>query len=146
MIQRDCPKNVISFGTETNILARIASIGLVNNVILAERCEPQFYPSKRIWRFLRSFVYITNVTLVAQTTGASNFFSKVRKRNKHVIPNPVITIPSSSYKRKKQESTTILSAGRLVEQKNFSLLIHALKNLNQKIQWNLLFPRRPSKS
>ena len=123
--------NIIGFGTETNILVSISTVFLNKNVIVSERCDPNYYPESKAWRFLRGTYNILNVKIVGQTSEAIDFFRFKSVKNKHVIPNPIQKLPVSGSTTP-FSSKTILAAGRLVHQKGFDILIESC---------NLLFSR-----
>lgn len=132
------PINVISFGTETNVVAIFAALGIIRNVIVSERCDPTFYPEKFCWRILRNLSYALGVKVVTQTKTAEKYFRFVATNKKFTIHNTVLPTITTANK-----ITTVfpyvLAVGRLVEQKNFSLLIDAFKIFQTKFKsWNLI--------
>lgn len=130
--------NIISFGTETNILVSLSAIFLNKNVIISERCDPNFYPYSKIWRLLRSIYSITGVKIVGQTKEAVDFFRFKDSKYKHVIPNPFKKLKVGGSPSP-FSSKTILAAGRLVHQKGFDVLIEACNLLFSKnSDWNVV--------
>lgn len=118
--------NVLSFGTETNLYSIIASIGLKVNLIISERNDP----NKCSYKPLRDFLYKFAPKHVFQTEDARNCFGKQIRERGIVIPNPLnenLPAPYMGIRDKK-----IVAVGRLTEQKNHLLLIHAFAEFHEK--------------
>jgi glycosyltransferase involved in cell wall biosynthesis len=120
---------IISFGTETNCLVLLASLGLRRRVVVSERCDPRFIPRRRVWRWLRHVSYPFASAVVVQTKEVSRYFSDSDRVA--VIQNPIARVlPESASMRDDIEAVIpgrpfVLGIGRLVEQKGFDLLISA---------------------
>ena len=134
---------VVSFGTETNCLVLLASMGLGQRVLVSERCDPKFVPDRRVWRILRRLLYPIASAVVVQTQAARTFFS--RNSRVAVIHNPVIA-SESAYDRSPvvhddalSKRPFMLAIGRLARQKGFDLLISAFGEIAvSHPEWSLL--------
>lgn len=121
------PDIIVSFLFTTNILNLISLLGLYYPLIISERNDPSKYNVFR--KIVCSLVYPFASRIVCQTNNVKNFFPKYVSRKIKVIPNPIdiktIAEPYSGERNKK-----IVAIGRLIPQKNFSLLIRAFSKIN----------------
>ena len=93
--------------------------------IYSERVWPGYY-SKNFFRILKFFVSKAD-GIVCQTMEAQHFYEPLSIRHKAVIPNAINDdLLKHSIKDSKREEV-IISAGRLVPEKNFALLIDAFR-------------------
>jgi GalNAc-alpha-(1->4)-GalNAc-alpha-(1->3)-diNAcBac-PP-undecaprenol alpha-1,4-N-acetyl-D-galactosaminyltransferase len=126
------PDIVISFLTQTNIIATIACKSLGTPIIISERNNPSKEDSSKIWEIARYITYRSSDLLVVQTEHVKQFFNNFGV-NIEIIPNPVRTINIINAKKEK----IILAAGRLTHQKGFDLLIKAFAEISSK-EWRLI--------
>lgn len=113
----------------------LASWGLPIRIIYSLRNDPASMKGK-FWYFIKKRIYPKAYRIVFQTEEAKEYFpEKVRKKGK-VIPNPVSNgLPGRFEGERKKEIVTV---GRLKEQKNYPLLLHAFAEVNQKYpDWRL---------
>ena len=123
---------VISFMSEMNILALIASRLASKPIIVSERSAFDFLDIKPIWKKIRRVAYPFVNGLVVLTDADKDRYSFVKNRYK--IENPLILKENhSDIKREK----IILAVGRLNEVKGFDLLIKSFSKLNRD-GWRLL--------
>lgn len=129
---RNC--HIISMGTVANMFTLAAAIGLHNTIVISERNDPNrlnHRPIKFYEVWLRNILYKKAFKLVLQTPDAMECFPACIKKKSVVIPNPVpanLPEPLSMERRDK----TIITAGRLTEQKNHRLLIDAFAEFSVK--------------
>lgn len=92
------------------------------SVIIAERCDPASYPAPE-QKFLVPCAQKADA-VVFQTADAQAWYGKAAEGKSRVIPNAInpefIKEPYTGERRK-----VIVAIGRLTDQKNFSLLLHA---------------------
>ncbi len=119
----------ISFMTQTNILAILASRLVRQKIIIAERTVYDFYQSKII-NLARRITYPLSDYLITQTIVDSKNYTFVK--NIEVIYNPLFMHGIESKKEK-----IVLAAGRLDRQKGFQLLIEAFNRLDSSA-WKLV--------
>ena len=111
----------LSFGTETNMFAILASAFLKINLVLSERNDPNQCEFAR----LRSMFYFFGKKFVFQTEDAKNYFSnRIRKRG-IVIGNPITENLPNRYEGERRK--VIAAVGRLDANKNHELLIRAFE-------------------
>lgn len=124
-IKKINPDCIISFSSIPNMQIIIASLGLKSKVVISERTDPSKYPTTKVGRTLRLFLYPLADTIVFQTNEAKNYFPKAIQRLSKVIPNPIrndLPNPNMGSKEKK-----IVGIGSLGEQKNWDVALDAGK-------------------
>lgn len=124
IIKETTPDIVVSLPEDIGIFVIPALFGLNVPVIVSERNNPWVMPWKRTTRILRKLVYPYVDGIIFQTKEASSFFPKHIRNKGIILPNPVDLNRFSNTDVLKR-SKTVVSAGRLVEQKNFKLLIES---------------------
>lgn len=129
----DKSARIISMGTVANMFALLASFGLKNPVTISERNDPNrlnHRPIKSYEVWLRNFLYKKADKIVLQTPDVLDCFPRVIQKKCVVIPNPVpmdMPMPRSMEEREK----TILTAGRLTEQKNHKMLLEVFAEFSK---------------
>lgn len=121
-IKKNQPDIIIPFLTKINVLVCIALIGLTKNycLIQSERIDPTISHNRnRITQFLINWGLKKADIIVFQTKRALNFYKNILKANTVIIENPIYM----PFERTFPENKIIITAGRLVEQKNHKLLI-----------------------
>ena len=124
-IEANGDTRVIAMGTVASMFTLLATLGLRVPIIISERNDPNrlnHRPIKPIERMLRDLLYARAARIVLQTRDAISCFSGKTARNCVIIPNPLpeaMPAPGDVNKRAK----SIITAGRLTEQKNHKLLI-----------------------
>ncbi len=125
---RDCVKKlapdvVIAFTSPVGIDTCFALWNRKIPVIVSERSDPRTEMKKKIRKLLRKIAYSRSQGFVFQTEEAKRCFSKKIQEKSCVILNPITgTLPErfSGVKDKR-----IVTVGRLIESKNFEMLIKA---------------------
>ncbi len=118
LMQKHDPDVVVSFLSETNIIATVAAKLAKKPIVISERIAHGFL-QLRYLRIARRLVYPLADALVTQTEGDRQNYSYLS--NVHVVPNalPAINCPDIPKER------IILGVGRLEEQKGFTDLVEA---------------------
>lgn len=125
---RKCMKDfnadtVISFSAVPNMQAIIAAIGMKINIIISERTDPRRYPTSKLGRVLRSFLYPFADTVVFQTSDAKACFGKIVQKKSHIILNPIRDgLPRADRISNEKK---IVGIGSLGEQKNWPVALKA---------------------
>ena len=121
------PSVVISFMEETNVLTCFSTLfGRKHRLLISDRTHPELYGNRPIWQFLKRLSYRFADALVVQTQ-AVRLAYKGFHLPIHVVPNPLTPPPKMVINYHKK---TIVSVGRLDENKNFDLQIRAFARLN----------------
>jgi len=119
--RQDKNQVIVSFGTETNMFALLAGIGLKNKIVISERNDPNQCGFAKI----RDMIYPLAEGHVFQTEDAKKCFSKKIQSKSVVIPNPLKEeLPSACEGERRKE---IAAVGRLTPQKNHKLLLKAFR-------------------
>lgn len=147
------PSVVVSFSTETNLLALMSTRFLACRIIVSERSNPLIYPSKMIFKILRRFLYPWADWVVLQTEESKACFAK--NQNLIVIQNPIKKIeeenevedksppnsnsnPRSNSNPSNNSNPFIIAMGRLALEKGFDELIDAFSMISDRYpDWQL---------
>jgi GalNAc-alpha-(1->4)-GalNAc-alpha-(1->3)-diNAcBac-PP-undecaprenol alpha-1,4-N-acetyl-D-galactosaminyltransferase len=140
-IRETCPDVIVSFGTQTNIIALLATLGMPAPVIISERTDPSRSRIRPVWQALRPLVYPWANALVCLTSSTLARFRAQIPVKGCVIPN-FVTLPPSSAEPVpqlcKRSSRTLIAMGRLVAEKGFDTLLIAFSRIAAKHpDWSL---------
>jgi glycosyltransferase involved in cell wall biosynthesis len=118
------PDAVLSFLTQTNILTVLATRGLKTRTVISERNDPRLQRHRRRVELLRKFVYRRADVVTANSRGALAALEAFVPHEKLAfLPNP-LAMPAS-IEATRLEAPTIITVGRLVEQKGLDVLLAA---------------------
>lgn len=124
---------IIAMGTVTAMFTLLAKVGLNRDVVISERNDPNrlnHKPIKRTVKMLRNLLYRNAKAIVLQTEDVKDCFPDYLVKRSIVIPNPIAdSMPQASVNPKREK--TVITAGRLTEQKNHKLLIDAFCEFNE---------------
>lgn len=125
------PTKVLVMGVPLTLYVMPAVIGLNIEVIVSERNDPNNFLGKKHTKLLSRFLMKFANGFIFQTEGAKNYYSNLIQKKSIVIPNPLMTdeLPEPYIGTK---SKRIVTAGRLVPQKNHKLLITAFHKVVNK--------------
>lgn len=118
---------IISLGTVANLFTLIAGWGLPNPIVISERNDPNrlnHRPIKKTEVLLRNCLYRSADRLVLQTFDVLECFPDAIRKKCVIIPNPISSLLPKANTSGNREKT-VITAGRLTEQKNHKLLIDA---------------------
>jgi glycosyltransferase involved in cell wall biosynthesis len=140
LIGRLVPRAIVSFLSETNVLALIASRGSGVPVLVSERIDPRRHALRRPWGALRRWTYPSAAGLVVQTEGVASWArALVPPTRVHVVPNAAEALPSGASPAWLPDAPFIVGVGRLAQQKGFDLLIRAFSTFsNGRPDWRLV--------
>lgn len=119
-IKPDC---IISFMWDVNVMTLVATMGLGVRTVVSERAFPGSSHRSSFSRKLEAVAYVLSSAIVYQTEGARAFCPRWLRGRSHVIPNVVAKPDIVPYKGSR--SKTVVSVGRLTEQKNYPMLLEA---------------------
>lgn len=124
-IKSEHPDRIVSFVGRINLLVLTAKIGLNVKTIVSERNDPKHDGRGKAISFYTNLIYKKADAIVYQTEYEKSCFSKSLDEKGYIIPNPV----SVNTYRKNITKYRVVTAGRLLPQKNHSLLIDAVAKL-----------------
>ena len=135
IIKEQNPGIVISFMAEPNFRAILATLGLKTKCMISVRNDPNKEYPNALFRICAKVLYLFADGVVFQTEDAKKWFSSLIQRKSEIIYNQVdrkfYDYPIRSEKR------DIVTCGRLVEQKNQTLLIEAFAKIADDVEDNL---------
>lgn len=108
----------------------IASLGLKLRAIQTIRIAPNKAPASLLLRLIRDFLVACSYATFVQTDSQKEYFPKRIHHKIVVLPNPVSEQMFRVQPEYPQNITKIISMGRLTEQKNFSMLIRAVAQID----------------
>lgn len=133
-IEQNRDANIIAMGTVTAMFTLLATIGMPNDIVISERNDPNrlnHRPIRVAEKCFRNLLYKRSRKIVLQTEDVKECFPVSLIQKSVVIPNPLsrdLPKVDENFARDK----TIITAGRLTEQKNHQLLICAFKRIIKK--------------
>lgn len=127
------PDIVISFLPHIIIYTHFALKGLKIPLVCSERNDPNQY--NYLYKFMLKKTFKKSNGVVFQTDDARKFYFNNKKNKKQIIeiiPNPVFIESQADSNFAFTKQNRFISVGRLVEQKNFKLLIDAFYLFDKK--------------
>ncbi|MYM82947.1 glycosyltransferase [Duganella sp. FT50W] len=126
------PDVIISFITNVNAAAVIASAGLRIPTIVCERSDPFAQPTTRIGKLYGALTYRFASCLMVQTAAVEQKYRQAKTRLKRlaVIPNPIPPqFELAPARRRESTRRHLVGVGRLADEKQFGLLIDIFARL-----------------
>ncbi len=127
------PDTIISFMTDINFFTILSCINLKKRVIISERAHPLLInvnEKKPLYiRILKKILYPLADNIVFQTKFAKSCYPLKIQRKSCIIPNPISPDLPNVYEGLRKK--VIVAAGRLSEEKNFSMLISAFYEVSK---------------
>ena len=121
---RNNAKIVLSFLAPFNMIALVATMGTKVPIVVADRNDPVKVPANPMVRIGRDFLYRFADQIIVQTEENKRYFKKLANKTK-VIYNPVDLKEYTGVALKSKKEKVIVTAGRLMPQKNQKMLIEA---------------------
>lgn len=130
-LKKNRPSLVVSFSTPFNMIALLASIGTKTKIVVAERNDPRSFRWGWILQKCRDILYVKANGILVQTEHNKNYFKGKLSSKTAVIYNP-IAMPSNmvGLATKTDKKPLIVTAARLVPQKQQTLLIECFANFS----------------
>jgi glycosyltransferase involved in cell wall biosynthesis len=131
------PDAVLSFLTQTNIMTVIATRGLGVRTVISERNDPRRQQHRPRVQALRRVVYPWADLVTANSKGALAMFQDFVPNEKLAfLPN--LMLPIMQEKKNAFVAPTVVTVGRLVEQKGIDVLLRAWANAAERLPgWRL---------
>jgi glycosyltransferase involved in cell wall biosynthesis len=118
------PDAVLSFLTQTNILTVLATRGLETHTVISERNDPRLQRHRTRVEFMRRVVYRWADVVTANSKGALTALEPFVPTHKLAfLPNPLMVSPTTEIAT--FAAPTVITVGRLVEQKGLDVLLAA---------------------
>ena len=131
VIYKENPDYIIPFLWTTCVRVDIALIGseYKKRVIQTVRNNPYIFPKNNIMKRYRDYLVNKSYLTIVQNEEQKKYFSTDLHEKIKILQNPVSKELLSINYDKSNDEIHIVGVGRLEEQKNFSLLIKAFKNV-----------------
>ncbi len=137
VIRNNKPTHVISFLPQLNVLTVIGAAGKKCNVIVAERNLRTADNLPGVWQILRRLTYPHAEAVTVNSTEMKFALEGMLGRRIEKLDNPLEILNEGGVFSPRER--LIISAGRLVSQKGYDLLIRAFANSDfQKAGWKLV--------
>ena len=120
------PERIVSFVGRINMLVLTAALGLKAPIVVSERNDPKHDGRGKLIQTYCNLIYHNAAAVVYQTKYEQSCFSSSLK-NGYIIPNPVSVHVTKSL----GQNTEIVTAGRLLPQKNQKMLISAFAQVHK---------------
>ena len=130
-IKKEAGNIIVPFLAKMNVIFMFATLGLDltnKRIVTSERIDPYCSGYSPVLRFFVNKSFEKADCIVFQTERAQGFYSENIKSKSVIIGNPV----ALKVLRKKSDKHIIITAGRLVPQKNQKMLIKAFSNIASK--------------
>lgn len=122
------PDIILSFLGKNNLMAIATSAFLPAKVAVSVRGEPTMEYEGKLMQLLAKWTFLFADGIILQTKQASEFFPVPVRKKAVLLPNPIN--PLFLQKRYMGErEDVIVAAGRLDENKNHAMLIHAFAKI-----------------
>ena len=130
--RQEKPSIIISFVGKNNFMAIFSSVFFDVKTIVSVRGEPNAeYYTPIMKLFAKSIMGLAD-GLILQTRQAKEFFPKWIQRKSMILPNPLTPEFTIASVHKKREIHTIVSIGRIDQNKNHKLLIDAFERIEKR--------------
>ena len=136
VIKKCRAKVVITFMWDINMNVILACLVLNKKIIASERCDPK-HETRKLLKVAMKFILPLSDYTVFQTDQVQQYYPICIQKRSCVIPNAIANdLPPIN---REKIANKIVAIGRLMEQKNFSLLINAFKKVSNKYPTYELF-------
>ena len=130
ILKEEDPDVALAMGEDVGTYTLGATLFSSLPLVVFEANDPTVLPKKKLTRFLRRVFYPTAAGFVFQSVGAANFFPKSIRKKGIILDNPLdcelLPDPYTGVRDK-----TVVTAGRLEEQKNHRMLIRAFAKFRE---------------
>jgi len=126
------PDVIVSFLGKNNLMAVATAAFIPSKVVVSVRGEPTMEYEGKLMQFLAKFVFRFADGVILQTKRAQEFFPKAVRRKSVILPNPLAPQfigRGQGGTQSKEKENLIVAAGRLDENKNHAMLIHAFAKI-----------------
>ena len=122
---------VISFLAQFNMIALTALFATGIPVIVADRNDPRHMPKQAPVRIARNLLYHLADVVVVQTQHNKDYFSPSLQKKCTIIYNPVDLQDKKGMALRTEKKKRIVSAARLMKQKNQLMLIDSFAQIQK---------------
>lgn len=124
------PDIILSFLGKNNMMAILTSAFLPTRVVVSVRGEPTMEYEGKMQQLLAKLLFRYADGVILQTKLAKKFFPKAVQKKAVVMPNPLnASFLDEQHLQCSEKEDIIVTAGRLDENKNQAMLIHAFDKI-----------------
>lgn len=127
------PDIIVAFGSDLVRIALLASAGLKCKVVGSERGDPGQYTVAQKRKYTKAYKHGRCTAIVFQTERAQRAFDEEIRKNSVVIPNAATPRHALVDNYVGEREKSIVSCGRLSEEKNFAGLIRAFSKVTSQL-------------
>lgn len=121
---------IFSFLVNTNLMVLLSSLGMGLPIIISERNDPKNDGRSFLVRVATYCLYPFAKKIVFQTKYARNLFPKKIRKKGVIISNPLSKMEIVD-RQESIRTKSIVSVGRLIEQKNHKMLINSFSEVSK---------------
>lgn len=125
-LKEECPDFILPFLPQVTIHVTLAGYDLRKKIIHTIRNNPKDSPHNRCMRLMRNCIVFFSHKTIVQTEQQRDYFPKIIHKKIHILRNIVPDIFFQKKREPSREKNLLVSVGRLIEQKNYEMLIKAL--------------------
>lgn len=129
ILKEQNPDYILPFLPQVTIHATLAGFDMWNKIIHTIRNNPAVTPPNKIKRYLCNKIICKSWKTIVQNEKQKEYYPQKYHKKMHVLFNPVSDEMLKCNKEYKQQIKTIIAVGRLEKQKNFEMLINAMRKL-----------------
>lgn len=129
-LKKEKPDCVVSFIGRINALVLTAALGMKQPIIVSERNDPRHDGRGKAMLAYCNAIYKRARKVVFQTRAEQECFDEAVKARGVIIPNPVSV---EGALRGETGAFTVVTAGRLAEQKNHKMLMDAMALVRRRL-------------
>lgn len=122
------PDVILAFLGKNNLMAILTAAFLPSRVAVSVRGEPTMEYAGRLQQFLAKWLFRYADGVILQTQMAKDFFPKAVRKKAVIMSNPLNPVFLNRPLEQEKENL-IVAAGRLDENKNHAMLIHAFAKI-----------------
>lgn len=124
------PDVILAFLGKNNMMAILTAAFLPSRVVVSVRGEPTMEYAGKFQQLLAKWLFRYADGVVLQTERAKDFFPKAVRRKAVIMSNPLNPdFLNKSISTEVEKENLIVAAGRLDENKNHAMLIHAFAKI-----------------
>lgn len=131
------PDLIISFMTEPNTRSILATLGTNTKTLISIRNDPKKIYSNKLTKLIARYVFPLANGCVFQNAESKKWFPISLQEKSEIIANQIEESFFETNDNVKMKLNTIVTVGRLEEQKNHAMLIKAFSQIRKEFDVNL---------
>lgn len=132
ILKSENPDFIFPFLPQVTIHSALAGFDMRDKIIHTIRNNPAVTPPSKVKRMLCNTIVCRSWKTIVQNEKQRAFYPAKYQQKMHVLFNPVSSELLQVKREYRKEIKSVIGVGRLDEQKNFGMLIRAMKQLHNK--------------